>query len=71
MSTLKNAHKCMEVLYAQYNIITYIHITHIYMFHLGAMNSEISFALDGLVAIAWKSETEELEDCGVGVEVTV
>jgi len=51
MSTLKNAHKCMVVYYAQYNIITYIHITHIYMFHLGAMNSEISFALDGLVAI--------------------
>jgi hypothetical protein len=35
------------------------------------MNSEIPFALDGLVAIISKSETEELEDCGVGVEVTV
>jgi hypothetical protein len=31
------------------------------------MNSEIRFALDGLVAIIWKSETEELEDCGVCV----
>ena len=61
----------MVVYYAQHNIITYIYITHIYMFHLGAMNSEISFALDGLVAITWKSETEELEDCGVGVEVTI
>jgi len=51
MSTFKNAHKCMEVYYTQYNIITYIHITHICMIHLGAMNSEIPFALDGLVAI--------------------
>jgi hypothetical protein len=52
MSTLTNAHKCMEVYYTQYNIITYIHITHIYsyMFHLSAMNSEIPFAL-GLVAV--------------------
>jgi hypothetical protein len=25
MSTLTNAHKCMEVYYTQYNIITYIH----------------------------------------------
>ena len=71
MSTLKNAHKCMEVYYAQFNIITYIHITHIYMLHLGAMNTEIPFAPDGLVAITWNSETEELEDCGVGAEVTV
>ena len=62
MSTLTNA---------QYNIITYIHITHIYMFHLSAMNSEIQFALDGLVAVIWKSETEELEDCGVDVDGTV
>jgi hypothetical protein len=51
MSTLTNAHKCMEVYYTQYDIITYIHITHIYMFHLSAMNSEIPFALDGLVAV--------------------
>ena len=51
MSTLANAHKCMEVYYAQYNIITYIHIAHIYRFQLRAMNSEIPFALDGLVAI--------------------
>ena len=71
MSALKNPHKCMEVYYTQYNIITYIHITHIYRFHLSVMNSEIPFALDGLVPIIWKSETEELEDCGVGVEVTV
>ena len=42
MSTLTNA---------QYNIITYIHITHIYMFHLSAINSEIPFALDGSVAV--------------------
>jgi hypothetical protein len=41
------------------------------MFHLGAINSEIPFALDGLVAVIWKTETEELEDSGVGVEVTV
>jgi len=61
----------MEVYYIQYNIITYIHITHIYGFHLSAMNSEIPFAFDGLVALIWKSETGELEDCGVGVEVTV
>jgi len=51
MSALKNAHKCMEVYYTQYNIITYIHITHIYRFHLSVMNSEIPFALDGLVPI--------------------
>ena len=51
MSTLANAHKCMEVYYTQYNIITYIHIAHIYRFHLRAMNSEIPFALVGLVAI--------------------
>jgi len=51
MSTLTNAHKCMEVYYTQYNIITYIHITHILMFDFSAMNSEIPFALDGLVAI--------------------
>jgi hypothetical protein len=61
----------MEVYYTQYNIITYIHITHICRFHLSAMNSEIPFALDGLLAIIWKSETGKLEDCGVGVEVTV
>jgi hypothetical protein len=61
----------MEVYYTQYNIITYIHITDIYMFHLSAMNSDIPFALDGLVAIIRKSETGELADCGVGVEVTV
>jgi hypothetical protein len=61
----------MEVYYTQYNIITYICITHIYMFHFSAMNSEIPLALDGLVAIIWKYETEELEDCGVDVEVTV
>ena len=71
MSTLTNAHKCMEVCYTQHSIITYIHITHICMFHLNAMNSEIPFAFDGLVAIVWKSETEELEDVGVGVEVTI
>jgi hypothetical protein len=51
MSKLTNAHKCMEVYCTQYNIVTYIHITHIYMFHLSAMNSEIPFALDGLVAV--------------------
>ena len=51
MSTLTNAHKCMEVYYTQYNIITYIHITHIHMFHLIEINSEIPFAFDGLVAI--------------------
>jgi len=39
----------MEVYCIQYNIIMYIHITHIYMFHLSAMNSKIPFALDGLV----------------------
>jgi hypothetical protein len=50
MSTLTNAHKYMKVYYTQYNIITYIHITHIYMFHFSAMNSENPFALDGLVA---------------------
>jgi hypothetical protein len=50
MSTFINAHKCMDVYYTQYNIVTYIHITHIYMFHLSAMDSEIPFALDGLVA---------------------
>jgi len=50
MSTLTKAHKCMEVYYTQYNIITYIYIAHIYRFHLSAMNSEIPFALDGLVA---------------------
>ena len=61
----------MEVYYTQYNIITYIHIVHIYRFHLSAMNSEPPFGLDGLVAIIRKSETRELEDCGVGVEVTV
>jgi hypothetical protein len=49
MSTLTNAYKCMKVYYTQYNIITYIHIIHIYMFHLSAMNSEISFVLDRLV----------------------
>jgi len=27
MSTLTNAHKCMEVYYTQYNIITYILLT--------------------------------------------
>jgi hypothetical protein len=51
MPTLTKAHKCMEVYYTQYNIITYIHVAHIYRFHLSAMNSEIPFALDGLVAI--------------------
>ena len=51
MSTFINAHKCMEVYYTQYSIIKYIHITHIYRFHLSAMNSEVPFALDGLVAI--------------------
>ena len=51
MSTLANAHKCMEVYYTQYNIITYIHIAHICRFHLSAVNSEIPFALVGLVAI--------------------
>ena len=51
MSTLTNALKCMEVYYTQYNIITYIHIIHICMFHLSAVNSEIPFALYGLVAI--------------------
>jgi len=51
MSTLTKAHKCMEVYYTQHNIITYIYITHIYRFHLSAMNSEIPLALDGLVAI--------------------
>ena len=51
MSTLPNAHKCMEVYYIQYNIITYTYIAHIYRFHLSAINSEIPFALDGLVAI--------------------
>jgi len=56
MSTFINAHKCMEVYYTQYSIIKYIHITHIYRFHLSAMNSEVPFALDGLVAIIWKSE---------------
>ena len=61
----------MEVYYIQYNIIMYIHITHNYRFHLSAMNSEIPFVLDALVAIIWKSETGELEDCGVSVEVTV
>jgi len=71
MSTLTNAHKCMEMYYTQYNIITYIHTAHMYIFHLSAMNSEIPFALDGLVALVWKSETGDLEDCGVGVEVTV
>jgi hypothetical protein len=35
------------------------------------MNSEIPFALDGLVALILKSETEEMEDCGVGVEGAV
>jgi len=47
----------MKVYYTQYNIITYIPITHIYMFHLSVMNSEIPLALDGLVVIIWKSET--------------
>jgi hypothetical protein len=65
MSTLINAHEWMEVYFTQYNIIMYIHVTHIYMFHLRAMNSEIPFA------IKWKSEMGEPEDCGVGVEVTV
>jgi len=51
MSTLTNARKYMKVYYTQYNIITHIHITHIFMIHLSAMNSEIPFALDGLVAI--------------------
>jgi hypothetical protein len=61
MSTITNANKCMEVYYTQYNIITLllhtiqyyynIIITHIYRFQLSAMNSEISFAPDGLVAI--------------------
>jgi hypothetical protein len=51
MSTLTNAHTCMEMYYIRYNIITYKHITNIYTFHLSAMNSETPFALDGLVAI--------------------
>ena len=71
MSTLANAHRCMEVYYTQYNITTYIHIAHIYRFHLREINSEIPIPLVGLVATIWKSETRELEDCGVGVEVTV
>jgi len=53
MSTFINAHVYESVLYTiqYYYIHTYIHITHIYRFHLSAMNSEIPFALDGLVAI--------------------
>jgi len=51
ISTFINAHKCTEVYYTQYNIIAYIHITHIYRFHLSAMNSEIPFVLGCLVAI--------------------
>jgi len=50
MSTFIKAHKCMEVYYTQYNIIMYIHITHIYRF-LSAMNSKIPFVLDGSVGI--------------------
>ena len=51
MSTLTNANKCIEVYYTQYKNIIYVHIAHMYRFHLSAMNSEIPFALDGLVAI--------------------
>ena len=53
LSTLTNAHTCMKVYYirTEYNIIMYIHIIHIYRFHLNAVNSKISFALDGLVPI--------------------
>jgi len=49
MSTLTNAHKC--IIHNTILLCTYIHITHIYRFHLSAMNSESPFALDGSVAI--------------------